>query len=1042
MNISKPFIERPVATVLLTIALFLVGVLGYRALPISALPSVDYPTIQVVTLYPGASPDITASAITSPLETQLGQVSGLTQMMSQSSNGVSVITLQFDLQQQLDKVQQDVQAAINSANSNLPADLLMPPVYHKVNPADPPILTLSVASNDLPMTQVQDLVNTRVAQKLAEVSGVGLITLSGGQKPAVRIHYNPDALAALGMDAETIHSSISAGNVNQAKGNLSGPTRASTINANDQLNSVEDYQNLVIAYKNGAPVRLKDIAEVSYGAEDIYQIATVNHQAAILVQIQKQPGANVIATADQIKRILPQLQENLPASVKMNIISDRTDTIRASIEDVRFELLLAIFLVIAVIFVFLRNLPATIIPGIAVPLSLVGTFAAMYALGFSVNNLTLMALTIATGFVVDDAIVVIENIARHLEAGMKPVQAALKGAGEIGFTIVSLTFSLVAVLIPLLFMPDIIGRLFREFAVTLAVAILISAVISLVLTPMMCAFILKPETHHHAPRWILRIEAFLDRVIAGYGRWLRWVLDRQRLTLTVAAGIFALTLLLFWIIPKGFFPLQDNSQILVMTDDQQSASFADLTVKQEQAAQIILRNPNVASVTSSAGIDGANPSPISGRLQIQLKPLSQRHERAPAIMDELKTELGKIPGLNSYLQVVQDLTVDTTVSRAQYQFSLQAGNMNDLEHWNDLLVQRLHASTALHDVNSDLQTKGLISQVVVDRDSAARLGVTASAIDTALYNAFGQRQISTVYTQTNLYRVVVAVNPQQATDPSALEHIHVLSTGGQAIPLLSVARIEQTKGAIALNRLDQFPVANISFNLADDASMGDAVREVNRAKTELNIPNSVTVKFQGSTQAFDAALSNEVWLIVAAVVVMYIVLGVLYESYIHPLTILSTLPTAGVGALLALMLARQDLSIIGIIGIILLIGIVKKNAIMMIDFALSAEREEGLSPREAIYQACLLRFRPILMTTMAALFSAIPLMLSTGVGAELRRPLGITMFGGLIFSQLITLFTTPVVYLAFDRVLRRWRARTNPTNGNNGTGNTEPAAHA
>lgn len=1021
MNISKPFILRPVATCLLTIALFLVGLLGYGNLPISALPSVDYPTIQVVTSYPGASSAITASSVTAPLEKQLGQVTGLTQMYSQSTSGISVITLQFDLKQKMESIEQNVQAALNATSSNLPSNLLNPPIYNKVNPADPPILTLSVTSKDLPMTQVQDIVDTRLSQKIAQVSGVGLVSLAGGQRPAIRINYNTQALAALGLDAETIRSSISNSNVNQAKGDLNGPNRSSTITANDQLQSVSDYENLIVAYKNNAPIRLKDIATIENGAENQYQSATVNQQPAILVQIQKQPGANVIATADAIKKLLPSLKESLPAQIKVDVVSDRTDTIRASIKDVQFELLLAIVLVVMVIFVFLRNVRATVIPSVAVPLSLIGTFAIMYALGFSINNLTLMALTIATGFVVDDAIVVIENISRYLEEGMAPLEAALKGAGEIGFTIISLTFSLVAVLIPLLFMPDIVGRLFREFAITLAVAILISALVSLVLTPMMCAYILRPEHEHQTPKWLQKIERFLDQVIYKYGIYLNWVLDRQKLTLIVATATVAVTGLLFWLIPKGFFPLQDNNQILVITDIDQGASYNELVKKQATAAEVILKNPNVASVTTTAGVDGTNPSPVSGRIQIQLKPLDERSSRAPAIMKDLQADLNQIPGMASYLQAVQDLTIDTTISRTQYQLSLQGSSTEEIDHWSRLLLNKMSQMPELQDVNSDLQNRGLVSQIDIDRDSAARLGVTASAIDTALYNAFGQRQISTIFTQTNQYRVVIGAAGRQESGVDVLKNLYVLSTSGQAVPLLSFANVTQTVGSVSLNRMDQFPVANLSFNLAGNASLSDAVNQINQAKTDLNMPYSVTMKFQGSTLAFQAALGNEVWLILAAVVVMYIVLGVLYESYIHPLTILSTIPTAGVGALLALIAARQDLSVIGIIGIILLIGIVKKNAIMMIDFALTAERDQGLKPRDAIYQACLLRFRPILMTTLAALLGALPLMLSVGVGAEMRRPLGITMVGGLLFSQVLTLFTTPVVYLMFDDVMTRIR---------------------
>ncbi|MFB0827051.1 MdtB/MuxB family multidrug efflux RND transporter permease subunit [Chromobacterium violaceum] len=1025
MNPSRPFIMRPVATTLLMVAILLTGLVAWRMLPVSALPEVDYPTIQVVTLYPGASPDVMTSSVTAPLERQFGQMPGLSQMSSSSSGGASVITLQFSLDLTLDVAEQEVQAAINAAGNLLPSDLPSPPVYNKVNPADTPILTIAVSSPTMPLTKLEDMVDTRLAQKLSQVPGVGLVSISGGQRPAVRIQSNPKALASRGLTLEDIRTAIASANVNQAKGSFDGPSQASTVDGNDQLQSADEYKNVIIAYQNGAPVYLRDVAKVVESAENTRLAAWSGTTPSIILNVQRQPGANVIQVTDRIKSLLPQLQGTLPGSVDVHVLSDRTVTIRASVEDVEFELMLAIALVVMVIFVFLRNVPATIIPAVAVPLSLVGTFGVMYLTGFSINNLTLMALTIATGFVVDDAIVMIENIARYIEEGDKPLEAALKGSKQIGFTIISLTISLIAVLIPLLFMGDVVGRLFREFAITLAVSILISAFISLTLTPMMCARLLKHVPEEKQGRFYHASGQFFDDVIARYGQMLTWVLDRQKTTLLVAVGTVALTAALYVWVPKGFFPLQDTGAIQGISEASQSISFSAMADRQEKLAEALLKDPAVDSLSSFIGVDGTNATLNSGRLLINLKPKGERDD-IRTVLARLQQRVGDVPGMSLYLQAVQDLTIDARVSRTQYQFTLQATSQDDLSTWVPKLVRRLQQEPALADVASDLQDKGLQAYVNINRDVASRLGVTTAAIDNALYDAFGQRLISTIFTQTNQYRVVLEVDKDHQRDPLSLKGIYVPTASGGPVPLDAVASIEERPTSLAINHLGQFPTATISFNLKPGASLGEAVDAIRQAEAELGLPASMDTKFQGAAMAFQASLSNTLWLILAAIVTMYIVLGVLYESYIHPITILSTLPSAGIGALLALMVSGTDLSVIAIIGIILLIGIVKKNAIMMIDFALEAEREQGMAPREAIYQACLLRFRPILMTTMAALLGALPLMMGGGMGSELRQPLGITMVGGLMVSQVLTLFTTPVIYLAFDRLAQRFGRKDKP----------------
>jgi len=1016
MNISRPFILRPVATTLAMIAMLLCGLIAYKWLPVSSLPEVDYPTIQTTTFYPGASPEVMAALVTSPLERQFGQMPGLRQMTSSSTTGASSITLQFSLSLPLDVAEQQVQAAINAASNLLPKELPAPPIYNKVNPADAAVITLAITSPTVPLPQVRDLVDTRMAQKISQVSGVGLVTIAGGQRPAMRIQANPQALAAYGLALADLRTAVVAANVNQPKGTLDGPVRSTTIDANDQLRNPADYRDLIVAYRNEAPLRLGDVAEVVLDAEDSRLAAWANQQPAILLNVQRQPGANVIEVVDRIHKLLPQLRTALPSNLDVTVMSDRTQTIRASVKDVQVEMLIAIGLVVLVTFVFLRTLTATLIPSVVVPLSLIGTFGIMYLMGFSINNLTLMALTIATGFVVDDAIVMIENIARYLERGEKPLQAALKGASQIGFTLVSLTLSLIAVLIPLLFMTEVVGRLFREFALTLAVAIFLSLIISLTLTPMMCARLLRAGNEQKYG-WIARkTHGWIEALIRSYARGLNIVFRHQTLTLLVALGTFVLTALLYLAIPKGFFPAQDTGLIQVVTQAPQNLSFNAMSQRQQEAVGVILKDPAVASVASFIGIDGINETVNTGRIQIALLDQNERHENVSQLIRRLENELSLMTGLRFYFQPIQDLTVEDRVSRTQYQMTLEAADPSLLAQWVPKLVDQLRVQPELTGVVDDLQEDGLNTFIHIDRDAAARLGVSAAAIDDALYDAFGQRQISTIFTQSNQYRVVIEVPAQFRRDPSSLGSVYVKSNTGKPIPLNTIVKVTEGRTTLVINRLDQFPSVTISFNLSPRTSLSSAVEAVTRATQEIGMPLGIQTRFQGAARAFEASLSSTLLLILAAVITMYIVLGVLYESFIHPVTILSTLPSAAIGALLALLLTGRDLDMIGIIGIILLIGIVKKNAIMMIDFALDAERKSGLSPREAIEQAALLRFRPILMTTLAALFGAIPLMLSTGTGAELRQPLGLVMVGGLLMSQVLTLFTTPVIYLFFDRL--------------------------
>ena len=1021
MNISQPFILRPVATALLMVGVLLAGAVAYQQLPVSALPQVDYPTIQVVTFYPGASPDVMSSSVTAPLERQFGQVPGLKQMTSTSSFGCSVVTLQFSLELSIDIAEQEVQAAINAGGTFLPADLPNPPVYSKVNPADTPILTLALSSKTLPLPKIEDLADTTLAQKISQLPGVGLVRISGGQKPSVRIRVNPTALAAYGMGLEDVRTALASANVDQAKGNFEGTRQIFTIGANDQITSGGDYQKIIIAYRKGAPVRLTDVASVIDDVENTKQAAWMNEQPSVIVNIQRQPGANIIAVVDRIKVLLPQLKAALPSSVDLSVLTDRTTTIRASVSDVQFEMMLTIGLVVMVMFVFLRNLAATVIPSIAVPLSLIGAFGLMYLMGFSLNNLTLMALTISTGFVVDDAVVMIENISRFMEEGETPLQAALKGSSQIGFTILSLTVSLIAVLIPLLFMGDVVGRLFREFAITLSLTILVSAVVSLTLTPMMCAKLLRHKTDAEQS-WFYRASGRgFDAIIAGYGRTLRWVLQHQPLTQLITCCTLAATILMYIYVPKGFFPVQDTGAILGISESEQSISFDAMATRQQSLAKVILQDPDVESLSSFIGIDGTNTTVNSGRIQINLRPHEDRKANASDIIRRLQPPLAKIQGITLFMQPIQDLSVDDRVSRTQFQYSLEDADAQELNVWAPRLVAKLQTLPELRDVASDQQSEGLQATLIIDRDSASRYAITPRMIDDTLYDAYGQRLVSTMFTQLNQYHVVLEVEPKFQQNPDSLRDIYVRTPGGTQVPLSSFTRLETSNTPLAVNHQGQFPATTLSFNLAPGAALGDAVKAIERAETEIGMPNSIRPSFQGTALAFLSSLANESWLILAALVTVYIVLGVLYESYIHPITILSSLPSAGLGALLALQVMHVDLSVIALIGIILLIGIVQKNAIMMIDFALEAQRKEGKQPIEAIYQACLLRFRPIMMTTLAAMLGGVPLAMGKGVGSELRHPLGITIVGGLIVSQLLTLYTVPVVYLTFDRVAFRLR---------------------
>ena len=1020
---SRPFILRPVATFLLMAAIFLAGAVAFKQLPVSALPEVDYPIIQVLTFYPGAGPSVMASSVTAPLERQFGQMPGLKQMSSTSSGGGSVVTLEFNLDENIDVAEQEVQAAINAANSYLPADLPNPPIYSKVNPADAPVMTLALTSDTLPLDKIEDAADTNLAQKISQVTGVGLVSIAGGQKPSVRVQANPAQLASYNLSLEDLRTALAAANVDQAKGTLNGDRQAYTIGANDQLFSSSDYKPVIVAYRNGAAVRASDVALIVDAAENNQQAAWMDRQPAVIVNIQRQPGANIIAVVDRIQALLPQLRASLPASVHVKVLTDRTVTIRASVKDVEFELLLTIALVVMVIFLFLRNVAATIIPSVAVPLSLVGTFGVMYLLGYSLNNLTLMALTISTGFVVDDAIVMIENIARFIEEGMSPMQAALKGSEQIGFTIMSLTISLIAVLIPLLFMSDVVGRLFREFAITLAVTILVSAVVSLTLTPMMCSRILKDKKDAKQTRFYVWSEKIFNAIIAAYGRALQVILRHRFATLMVTISTFVATVLLFLIVPKGFFPVQDTGVVLGISEAPQTVSFANMARRQQQLVEALLDDPAVENISSFIGVDGTNTTLNSGRIQINLKPLEVRKESATDVIRRLQQRVAGIDGIQLFLQPLQDLTVEDRVSRTQFQYALEDPNQTELASYTRRMVDELSKQKSVTDVASDLQDQGLSAHLVIDRDTASRLGISMADIDNTLYDAFGQRQVSTIFTQLNQYHVVMEVGKDFRDAPEDLASLYVKSSNSTQVPLSMLAHWEQGNAQLAIGHLSQFPSTTVSFNLAPGYALGDAIKAVKQVEQHIQMPAAINASFQGTAAAFQSSLANEPILILAALITVYIVLGVLYESYIHPITIISTLPSAGVGALLALLITHVDFSVIALIGIVLLIGIVQKNAIMMIDFALQAQREEGKTADEAIYQACLLRFRPIIMTTMAALLGGVPLAMGGGVGAELRMPLGITIVGGLILSQMLTLFTTPVVYLYFDTLASRFRPR-------------------